>query len=83
LRIAESGEVGKFKTPDVRETPFYCLMEDDDDIVEPRITADRLLTPQESLEHKDNVHLIIHVKTRTVDPEALFAEVPPRALLLA
>jgi hypothetical protein len=75
LRIAKSGEVGKFKTPDAGEIPFYCLLEDDDDIVELRITTDRLLTPQESLEHRDNVHLIIHVKTQTVDPEALFAEV--------
>jgi hypothetical protein len=73
LRMAEVGELKQFPTPDANESPFYCLLEDDADISEVRITSDRLLIPLESLEHKDDVHLIIHVQTRIVDPDALFA----------
>ena len=75
FRIPEAGELGIYKTPAAGENPFYCLLQDDSDIAEVRVTTDRLLLPQETLEHRDDVHLVIHVKTRTVDPNALFANI--------
>ena len=53
--------------PDETENPFFCLLQDDKQITEVNITTDRPLTPQTSDENVNDVHLIIHVKTLSLD----------------
>jgi hypothetical protein len=43
--------------------PFYCVMEDDRLIVDVRVTTDRLLLPTNAEEHRNDVHLVICVRT--------------------
>lgn len=57
------------------ENPFFCLLEDDSLITGISVTTDRLLLPASGNENVHDVHLEILVKTRAVDPDALFAEV--------
>ena len=74
-RAQKTEELGTFKTPDADEDPFYCLLEDDRSITELHVTTDRLLLPPQSGHALNNVHLIIHVATESINPEALFADV--------
>jgi hypothetical protein len=53
------------------EDPFYCLLEDDKLITSISVTTDRLIIPQQSGEHKNDVVLVIHVTI--VNPMQLFA----------
>jgi hypothetical protein len=76
LRMAdETNELGKFPTPESHENPFYCLLQDDRSITDLHITTDRLLLPPQTGHAINNVHLVIHVKTQSISPEALFADV--------
>lgn len=63
-----NSEVEDFKAQD-DENPFFVLLEDDKLITEVKVTTDRLLTPQETDESIHDVHLIIHVVTKIVDPQ--------------
>jgi hypothetical protein len=67
LRVPENkGEVGK-AIPAKDEDPFYCLLEDDSYITELNVVTDRLLVPQNSGEHVNDVHLVIAVKIKVTD----------------
>jgi hypothetical protein len=55
--------------PQDRENPFFCLLEDDALITEVKITTDRLLVPMEQDEKINDVHLVIHVTTKILDPQ--------------
>jgi len=72
---ASDSELGKFKNPDADENPFFCLLEDDRSITELHITTDRLLLPVGGGHEINNVFLVIHVKTLSINPEGLFADV--------
>jgi hypothetical protein len=74
-RADKMEELGKFIKPDPDENPFYCLLEDDRSITELHVTTDRLLLPAKPGHEINNVHLIIHVKTQSINPEALFGDV--------
>jgi hypothetical protein len=68
LRVPQyNSEVDKF-TPQEGENPFFVLLEDDKLITEVKVTTDRLLTPPETDESVHDVHLVIHVATKIVDP---------------
>ncbi|MFI5089685.1 MAG: hypothetical protein ACHP7P_06465 [Terriglobales bacterium] len=70
LRIPQyNREVEKFR-PEAGEDPFFCLMEDDRLITEVRVVTDRLVLPMEQDEQVHDVHLVIHVKTKILDPQA-------------
>jgi hypothetical protein len=60
--------------PSSDHDPFYCLMEDDSLITEIKITTDRLILPLEEGENKNDVVLIIHVKTTIVDHDKAYIE---------
>jgi hypothetical protein len=69
LRIPEhNSEVNRFP-PQEGENPFFCLLENDDLITDVKITTDRLLTPRENTESVHDVHLVIHVVTKVLDPQ--------------
>jgi hypothetical protein len=53
--------------PEDDDDPFFCLLEDDRLITEVRVTTDRLLTPLASGENRNDVRLIIHVRTVILD----------------
>lgn len=53
--------------PDVGEDPFFCLLQDDKQITQVNIITDCLLTPQAACKNNNDVHLIIHVKTLSLD----------------
>lgn len=74
-RADRTDELGRFKTPDGDENPFYCLLEDDRSITDLHVTTDRLLLPAKPGHELNNVHLVIHVKTQSISPEALVADV--------
>jgi hypothetical protein len=64
LRMPQNSAELCGQTPESGETPFFCLLEDDQLITEVKVTTDRLLTASESgSENPSDVHLIIHVKT--------------------
>jgi hypothetical protein len=64
LRVPQDcNEIRDFPPGDPDENPFFCLMEDDKMITEVKVTTDRLLAPLEATEHRDDVHLVIHVRT--------------------
>jgi hypothetical protein len=67
LRMPQDEQELTGQKPDVAEDPFFCLLQDDKQITEVKITTDRLLTPQASDEGINDVHLIIHVKTLSLD----------------
>lgn len=54
--------------PGPEHNPLYCLMEDDGLITEIKVTSDRLLTPLDADEHRNDVELVIHVATKIVNP---------------
>lgn len=54
-------------SPDPDETPFYCLLEDDRLVTEVKVTADRLWVPIEKEENPEDVHLVVHAKTKILD----------------
>lgn len=68
LRMSKHQEATKF-APQEGEDPFYCLLEDDSLITDVSITTDRLLTPVGSEELIEDVHLVLHVKTKVLDEE--------------
>lgn len=69
LRIPQyNNEIDKFP-PQPDENPFYCLLEDDSLITDVKITTDRLLSPLENDEHRHDVHLVLHVTTKILDPQ--------------
>ena len=53
--------------PEGDETPFFCLLDDDQLITQISVTTDRLLTPLENAEFIHDVLLIIHVKTLVIN----------------
>jgi hypothetical protein len=59
--------------PEKDENPFFCLLEDDKQIIEVKIAADRLLTPVKNDSDIKDVLLIIHVKTISLDGDAFTA----------
>jgi len=64
------GELGDLPI-DADESPFFCLLEDDDLITSVSVTTDRLLIPQDSHERLHDVYLVIHATV--VNPSAVFA----------
>ncbi len=67
LRMPQDAQELTDQKPDVGEDPFFCLLQDDKQIIEVNITTDRLLIPQTTDENIHDVHLIIHVKTLSLD----------------
>lgn len=63
----------KGEMPEKDEDPFFCLLQDDRQITEVKITTDRLLTPITENKGLNDVHLIIHVKTISLDGNAFTA----------
>lgn len=73
LRIPDNTEELAGFQPDDDEDPFFCLLQNDSQITGVNINTDRLLTPKADGEGKDDVHLIIHVKTLSLDGNAFTA----------
>ena len=73
--VDKADELGKFQAPGPDENPFYCLLQDDKSITDLHVTTDRLLLPEKPGHEINNVHHVIHVKTQSISPEALFADV--------
>jgi hypothetical protein len=67
LRMPQECQELDGQKPGEDENPFFCLLQDDRQITEVNITTDRLLTPQTTDENINDVHLIIHVKTLSLD----------------
>jgi len=67
LRMPQECQELDGQKPAEDENPFFCLLQDDRQITEVNITTDRLLTPQTTDENINDVHLIIHVKTLSLD----------------
>jgi threonine synthase len=63
LRMPKIGEFDAETPPAPDEAPFFCLLQDDSLITEIKVTTDRLLTPLQTEEDSDDVHLVIHVRT--------------------
>ena len=68
----EPYELNRLK-PGEDENPFFCLLQDDRQITEVNINTDRLLTPQTTDENINDIHLIIHVKTLSLDGDTFTA----------
>jgi hypothetical protein len=69
LRVPQNNsEIDQF-LPQEGENPFFCLLEDDALITDVKITTDRLLAPKEKTESVHDVHLVIHVVTKILDPQ--------------
>jgi hypothetical protein len=65
LRVPrEAKEVPRGITPEAKETPFYCLLEDDALITKFQVESDTLLGRSPSPENKKDVHLIVRVTTK-------------------
>ena len=62
----DAPEIARQK-PGEDENPFFCLLQDEKQSTEVKITTDRLLTPKTIGENNDDVYLIIHVKTLSLD----------------
>jgi hypothetical protein len=67
LRMPQDAQELTGQKPDEGENPFFCLLQDDKQITEVNIITDRLLTPQTAAENINEVHLIIHVKTLSLE----------------
>ena len=67
-------EIPKDWVPGEDESPLYCLMEDDKLIHEIKVTTDHLILPMEGKEAVHDVVLIIHVKTKVVNPQLAIYE---------
>jgi hypothetical protein len=70
----DRGELGGF-TPDADENPFFCVVEDDISITSISVTSDRLLCPLQEGEQESHVYALLRIKTHSIDPSALFADV--------
>lgn len=73
LRIPQELHELADQKPGEDEDPFFCLLQDDRQITEVNINTDRLLTPKPKDENINDVHLIIHVKTLSLDGDAFTA----------
>jgi len=73
LRMPQEDQELDGQKPGEDENPFFCLLQDDRQITEVNITTDRLLTPQTTGEYINDVHLIIHVKTLSLDGDTFTA----------
>ena len=73
LRIPQDPQELDGQEPGEGENPFFCLLQDDRQITEVNITTDRLLIPQTTGENINDVHLIIHVKTLSLDGDTFTA----------
>jgi hypothetical protein len=62
-------ELGGFQI-ELDEDPFFCLLEDDKLVTTVSVITDRLIIPQQTDEHINDVLLVIHVTV--VNPSALF-----------
>lgn len=69
LRIPDRGSMNDF-SPDVGETPFFCLLEDDRLITEVSVVTDRLLIPMQDTEHIHDVLLVLHITVKVIDANA-------------
>lgn len=69
MRMPGNCDELKGMPPEDGEDPFFCLMEDDALITEVKVTTDRLLIPPQDAEREHDVHLVIDVHTRIVDPK--------------
>lgn len=75
LRMPDSeDEIGGFK-PESHEDPFFCLLEDDDLITGMNVNTDRLLLNMSNDENPHDVHLVILVKTKVIDPDSAYSDV--------
>ena len=73
LRMPQNKTELKDQIPEKDEDPFFCLLQDDKQIIEVKITTDRLLTPITDNKNSKDVHLVIHVKTISLDGNAFTA----------
>lgn len=73
LRMPQESHELDGQKPGEDENPFFCLLQDDRQITEVNINTDRLLTPQTTGENINDVHLIIHVKTLSLDGDTFTA----------
>ena len=73
LRMPQNKTELKGQIPEKGEDPFFCLLQDDKQITEVKITTDRLLTPITDNKDSKDVHLVIHVKTISLDGNAFSA----------
>jgi len=74
LKMPENrDELGGF-SPDADENPFFCVLENDVSVTSLKVTSDRLLCPLEPGEQIKHVYALLHVKTHSIDPDALFAD---------
>jgi hypothetical protein len=55
------------------KTLFFCLAESDALIADVSIATDRLLIPLKSDQHRDDVHLVMKVKTQLVSTMGLYS----------
>ncbi len=69
LRVPKYNSECESMPPQEGENPFFCLLEDDKLITDIKITTDRLLTPTEQDEQINDVHLILHVTTKVLNPQ--------------
>jgi hypothetical protein len=67
LRMPQDAQELTEQKPGEGEDPFFCLLQDDKQITEVNITTDRFLAPQTAGQNINDVHLIIHVKTLSLD----------------
>jgi len=74
LRIPENCDEVAGYYPMEGETPFFCLLESDSLVTDLNITTDRLLLPVEEGERRNEVILVIKVKTRIVSSERAYIE---------
>ncbi|HXZ11706.1 MAG TPA: hypothetical protein VEG64_04870 [Candidatus Sulfotelmatobacter sp.] len=78
LAIPKENEIPSDETAASQPNPFFCLLEDDRLITEFRVTADRLLIPEDpSLYHSERgkeVLLVVEVKTMMNDPDKAYFE---------
>jgi hypothetical protein len=68
LRMPKLEDIQYIGTPQAGENPFFCLLEDDNLITDVKITTDRLLTPMEQDEQIHDVHLVLHITIKILDP---------------
>jgi len=67
-------EIPKGAKLDFDEEFFYCLLEDDALVTEFSVTTDRLLAPVREGETKNDVYLVIKVKTQIIDHGVAYIE---------
>ena len=70
LRVPQEPYELEGQKPEKGENPFFCLLQDDRQITGVNINTDRLLTPMVKDENINDVHLVIHVRTLSLDGDA-------------